>query len=132
MKNIKNLTQTYCPLCFKKLVLRFLDGSIPQGMIHTIKGNFYKREIIKTEKGNVIFFCGYNKKKVVNKIYQLSASKNHIKSLRLKLNNKMCNFIYSEKHSKFIKYSMWECSDDNCFYFKCIDEVNYFDMNQKS
>lgn len=119
--NIKNLRQTYCPICFNKLKLAYSDGEISQGLCYTIKGNFYKRNIKRTEKATELHFPRYLKQ-IVNKISPLTFKKSLDKT-RLKINNKMMRLQYVDEFSKLIRYSMWECSNQNCIYYICLDEM---------
>ncbi len=124
LKDIKNLTQTYCPFCFNKLTFHHSKTKIPHGICYTIKGNFYKRDIRKTEKASNINFS-YSDNLLVKKVSSISLKKNTIPSVRLKLKNKMAKVMYMSEYSKESSYTAWECTNKDCYYYKFIDDIEY-------
>lgn len=123
-QNIKNITQTYCPICFNKLMLGVENGKIPQGLCYTIKGKFYKRDMKSTEKANELHLH-IDKTNVISVVNPITFKRKLLPHTRLKLNNKMAKVRYLDEYSKMTKYNMWECSNSDCYYYKCIDEVEY-------
>jgi hypothetical protein len=122
--NIKNLRETYCPLCYRKLRLGYFDGEIPIGVFLTYKKQIYKRQIKKTDKATDLSFPNVNSKRPIYKVNAVSWKKQPDNSRAL-LNNAMFKYRYLHDYSKMTKYSFWECSNDDCFYYKCIDEIEY-------
>lgn len=127
--NLKNLTQTYCPICFSKLKIGTVS-TIPQGMCITLNGKVYKRSIKKIEKSNEKWFDYYTSNCTAVKV-GVNSLENVFPLQRLKLNNKMFQTRYMEKQSLMINYTFWECMNDDCYYYKCIDEVksDYIEKN---
>lgn len=119
--NLKNLTQTCCPICYCKLKIVDKD-CIPLGDCFTINGLFYKKDIKKTDKGTNYYFA--TEDNIIYKTAPFSHKANYT-TARLKLNNRMAERVYLHDKSEMVKYTIWNCVNEKCRFYKAIDEIEY-------